>query len=268
MKQFNVKQVNEKIYVINDEANASFYMVLGNEYAAVIDTGITEGEKIMPVIRKITDKPLKLIITHAHLDHMHHIDEFEDVYMCHEELTLSEDILRKVTGNIDYDLKSTKDIRTGSRIDIGGDILEICQVPGHTPGSVIILEKKYDMLFTGDAIGSGVGVWMQVEGAVSLEEYLDSLIYAQKWLMDRAGRMKFWGGHNYQQYEAIVTKDGYNPLNMGLLADLIDLVEMIIKGQKVGIPCVKNSADKDGENLYASYGRAEILYNVQSIYQS
>lgn len=47
----------------------------------MIDTGITAGAKILPVIRELTDKPLLLVITHAHPDHMYHIDEFDEVYM-------------------------------------------------------------------------------------------------------------------------------------------------------------------------------------------
>ncbi len=41
-----------------DAGNSSFYVVEGEEKkAAVIDTGITAGTKILPVIRELTDKP-------------------------------------------------------------------------------------------------------------------------------------------------------------------------------------------------------------------
>ena len=59
------------------------------------------------------------------------------------------------------------DIRTDSVISLGGTELTICQAPGHTPGSVVVLETKQNYLFTGDAIGSGCGVWMQVPGGTS-----------------------------------------------------------------------------------------------------
>ena len=85
MEGFQVTEIGEKIYCILDAGNSSFYVVEGEEKAAVIDTGITAGAKILPVIRELTDKPLLLVITHAHPDHMYHIDEFDEVYMCHEE---------------------------------------------------------------------------------------------------------------------------------------------------------------------------------------
>ena len=66
MEGFQVTEIGEKIYCILDAGNSSFYVVEGEEKAAVIDTGITAGAKILPVIRELTDKPLLLVITHAH----------------------------------------------------------------------------------------------------------------------------------------------------------------------------------------------------------
>ena len=58
MEGFQVTEIGEKIYCILDAGNSSFYVVEGEEKAAVIDTGITAGTKILPVIRELTDKPL------------------------------------------------------------------------------------------------------------------------------------------------------------------------------------------------------------------
>lgn len=62
MEGFQVTEIGEKIYCILDAGNSSFYVVEGEEKAAVIDTGITAGTKILPVIRELTDKPLLLVI--------------------------------------------------------------------------------------------------------------------------------------------------------------------------------------------------------------
>ena len=56
-------------------------MVEGDKKAAVIDTGITTGKKITPLLRELTDKPLLLVATHVHCDHIYHMDEFEVIYM-------------------------------------------------------------------------------------------------------------------------------------------------------------------------------------------
>lgn len=259
MQDFRITRIAEGAYSILDAGDSSFYVAEGSDRAAVIDTGISPGKHIIPVIRELTDKDLVLVLTHAHIDHMHHMDEFDTVYMCHEELKIEANILTGMMGGKELDLKHTVDIRTDSKINLGETVLEICEVPGHTPGSVVVLDKKRNLLFTGDAIGSGYGVWMQVPGATSLETYYHSLTHLIRWLVDRGGRMQFWGGHSYQQFQSTLIP-GYNPLNLGLLCDLTDLVDKIVKGEIVGRA---SNADKIMEldpPLYASFGRAEIQY--------
>lgn len=259
MANFKIQQIAERVFSILDEGQASFYVVEGTDRAAVVDTGITRGEKIIPIIRQITQKPLVLAVTHAHLDHMFHADEFETIYMSRRELTVESDVLEHMTGGKRNFLEKAIDIWTDSVIDLGDNSLEVCGVPGHTPGTVVFLEKKNNLLFTGDAIGSGYGVWLQVLGAVPLATYYESLICLQKWLVDRGGRMLFFGGHNAQQFESRLIP-GYNPLGMGILGDLIDLVDGVLKGTIVGRPSPTGVPFSTKTNLYASYGRAEMEY--------
>lgn len=77
MRGFGIWKIDDGIYDILDEGNSSFYIVEGEDRAAVIDTGISPGQKILPLIRKYTSKPLILVLTHAHIDHWYHMDEFE-----------------------------------------------------------------------------------------------------------------------------------------------------------------------------------------------
>ena len=265
MAEFRMVRIAPHAYSVLDEGEASFYIVEGTHTAAVIDTGITPGEKIMPVIRRVTEKPLILVLTHAHIDHMHHMDEFDTVYMCHDELTMPEAYLKEMMAGKDLKLEETIDIRTGSVIDLGGETLEICQVPGHTPGSVVIYAGAQDLLFTGDAIGSGYGVWMQVPGALPLDRYQDSLPELMKWLLDRGGRMKFYGGHNMQQFQSTLIT-GYNPLSMGLLADLSDLVHKVVTGEIVGRDSNADKVMSLEPARYASFGRAELQYMESNIH--
>lgn len=259
MSEFATVQIAPHAWFINDAGQSSFYVVEGGERAAVIDTGITPGERILPVVRGLTDKPLVLALTHAHIDHMHHMDEFDTVYMNHREFELSEEMLHMMMGGKQLKLAETIDIRTGSRIDLGGEVLEVCEAAGHTPGSVVFWAQAQNLLFTGDAIGSGYGVWMQTPCATSLEEYRDSLVHLLRWLVERGGRMRFYGGHQMQQFLSAAVPS-YNPLNLGLLADLIDLVDQLIRGEIVGRPSNVDKTFTTEPIFYASFGRAEIQY--------
>ena len=153
MEGFQVTEIGEKIYCILDAGNSSFYVVEGEEKAAVIDTGITAGAKILPVIRELTDKPLLLVITHAHPDHMYHIDEFDEVYMCHEEKKMDPETLVMLTAGKLKPWEEIHDIRTDSVISLGGTELTICQAPGHTPGSVCY--RGDGIHLTGDTLFAG-----------------------------------------------------------------------------------------------------------------
>ena len=264
MEAFQVKQIRPGAYCMLDADEDSFYLVEGKEKAAVIDTGITQGGKILPQIRQLTDKPLVLILTHAHIDHFHHMDEFDTVYMSHRELELDEETLRFMMAGKELDLEGTVDIVTGSRIDLGGRVLEICEVPGHTPGSVVIYDAQDDLLFTGDAIGSGCGVWMQLPHSSSLEAFEKSLRSFLSWLVERGGAMEFWGGHS-NQFDKSSQVPGYNPLSMGLLADLIDLVRKVRLGEIQGEVVEMASNLQARQTRYAAFGRAEMLFNPDNL---
>ena len=268
MAEFATMQIGPHAYFINDEGQSSFYVVEGIDRAAVIDTGITLNGTIYPVIRKLTDKPLVLVLTHAHIDHFYHMDEFETVYMNHREFEMGENTLLHMMGGKSLDIQHTIDINTNDIIDLGGEKLESCTVPGHTPGSTVFLAEKQNLLFTGDAIGSGYGVWMQVPKALPLDQYYHSLLHFMKWLLDRGGRMQFYGGHHMQQYLSQAVPH-YNPLSLGLLADLIDLVDKIVKHELIGRPSNVSKTFTLEPTLYAAYGRAEIQFlktNVHSTY--
>ena len=130
MRGFGIWKIDDGIYDILDEGNSSFYIVEGEDRAAVIDTGISPGQKILPLIRKYTSKPLILVLTHAHIDHWYHMDEFETVYMCHREFEVGADALRDMMADKELHPERTLDIRTDTRIELGGTALSICECQG------------------------------------------------------------------------------------------------------------------------------------------
>jgi glyoxylase-like metal-dependent hydrolase (beta-lactamase superfamily II) len=263
MEKFNILQIGDQFWRILDPLNDTFYLVEGETLAAVIDTGAAEGERITPMLRTLTDKPLILILTHAHDDHCHHMDEFDRIYMCHDELTMPKAFLDEMTQGMD--LSRTIHIDTDSVIDLGGRCLEICKISGHTPGSVAIFDERDQIILTGDSIGSGCGVWMQLPGSTSLAEYEQSLLHFQKWLMVRSTYPTFWGGHCLQR-NASAKVPGDNPVTFGLLADLIDLVHGLIHGTIFGRHIEMSELYRAGkEARNAAFGSAEITYNPDNL---
>ena len=256
--EFAVLQIEKGAYSVTNQSGHTFYIVEGNERAAIIDTGCTPGRKILPLIRQYTHKPLLLIITHAHSDHIYHMDEFDEVHMSHREFELPDAFLQLMMEDKQLNLHQTKDIRTGDVIDLGGKTLEVLEVPGHTPGSIVLWEKHTNLLFTGDAIGSGNDVWMQWPSALPLDEYYPSLLHLLRWLMDRGGRMRLLGGHSRQCFGSHLLP--YNPLSLGWLCDLIDLVDQVLQGKIIGQPSDVDIILEPEPPLCAIYGRAILQY--------
>lgn len=72
------------------------------------------------------------------------------------------------------DLANFRNIKDGHIFDLGDRKLEVIEVPGHTPGSVVLLDAANKLLFSSDAIGTG-HLWMHIPGTLTLEQYLESL---------------------------------------------------------------------------------------------
>ena len=62
----------------------------------------------------------------------------------------------------------------GDVFDLGNRTLEIIETPGHSPGSVSILDREHRWLFTGDTCCQA-DVLLQIEYSQSPEVYLKSI---------------------------------------------------------------------------------------------
>ena len=61
----------------------------------------------------------------------------------------------------------------GDVFDLGGLFLEVYELPGHTPGGIVLLDRKDRILFSGDSILEQT--WMQLPECLPMEQFLASL---------------------------------------------------------------------------------------------
>ena len=142
------RQIDEHTWIGNGHRcyNESLYLVEGNEKAVLIDAG-TYVPDLDKIVAKITQKPVTLLLTHGHGDHVGGAGSFPEVYLCEADKQLFSWNVRSYKGEI-------KLLTEGQIIDLGGRKLEVVFTPGHTQGSVTFFDKANHYGFSGDAFGS------------------------------------------------------------------------------------------------------------------
>ena len=142
------RQLDEHTWIGNGHRvyNESLYLVEGNDRAILIDAG-TYIPDLDKIVAKITSKPVTMMLTHAHGDHVGGVGPFTEVYLNAGDMTIVPNNMRNYKGQIRY-------LNDGQVIDLGGREIEVIFTPGHTPGSATFFDKAKHYGFSGDAFGS------------------------------------------------------------------------------------------------------------------
>jgi len=65
-------------------------------------------------------------------------------------------------------------LTAGQRFDLGGRTLEVRFTPGHTAGSICLLDRDARLLFSGDTLHAGI-LWLHLEESRPLHEFHETL---------------------------------------------------------------------------------------------
>lgn len=220
--RYEVEMVCPGVFYIEDFNNDSMYLVEGREKALLIDTGLG-GPSLPEVVKSLTALPVELAVTHAHGDHMALSDQFGKFYMSQKDVVLMER-MRGMAPNNTSTPEDVIDIQDGDIIDLGGVEIEVAEVFGHTPGSVVFIDRTHKCLFTGDALG----LWMQVPMALPLSEYKGYLLKLKEKLQQPGyTELAFLGGHRRQE-GGVYPQDNYIPNSYEKLEDMIHLCDLLL----------------------------------------
>jgi len=254
-EHYEARQIMEGLWQISDKPDkitpfVDIYLIEGSKKALLIDAGDSKAD-LRGFVNQITDKPIELIITHGHGDHAASIHQFDKVYMSHKEI----DILEKFF-EIKVEQSKVIDLKGGEVFDLGGCMIEVIAFPGHTPGSVVLLDEERQLLFTSDGLGSGT-LWMQLPHSTSLEEYYEEVCKLEQ-RVKHLDKLRIFAGHNCMSNEKY---------GLEYITDIKILTEKIIKGEIIGEP-TDDINDFFG-GLKASYGKMkELVYKPYNIYKA
>lgn len=244
----------------------SSFLIVGTKRAVSIDTGNIEGP-LMEAYREITDLPIDVILTHGHGDHTVCNDQFERVYVHPQDMPrLVNDMqmtpktfaamaraYKKRTG-VELPASAMKiphyligAVRDGDVWDLGGRTLEIIEIPGHSAGSIAILDRENRILFTGDSVGDYV-VWGQI--GTRLEEHLASM-------------KKLWARKD--EYDVILPAHGPGVVDKSMIASVIACDEEILANPGIGQP-YSMTVFGDDCYQYDAHG-ARVCYKVSRLFK-
>lgn len=162
MEKLVVGQMAENCYLVYDEVNRE---------AVIVDPG-DDGDYLMRKIADLKLKPLLILATHGHFDHVLAVLELKLAYhipfLIHQAdvflLKLAQQSAKHFLGiKVDPVPLPDRFLKSGGEIKFGHEKLKIMETPGHTPGSVCLYAPRHPELgsgsiFTGDTIfADGVG---------------------------------------------------------------------------------------------------------------
>lgn len=141
----NVVKIQEHFWIIEEHGVRSF-LFEGDERAMLVDTGF--GSLPMKALTaELTRLPVFLVNTHTDKDHTGCNKDFEPVYMHPAEMDRYREFLPEGCR-----LEQVWPLWEGDIIDLGIWKFEVVLTPGHTPGSIMLLERDKRMLVSGDTI--------------------------------------------------------------------------------------------------------------------
>ena len=201
-----IVKINDKTWRFEDDS-VRFFLLCGTDKAALIDTGMNMPNA-KALAEGLTDLPIILINTHADPDHISGNSAFGEFYMSPAE----EDNYRHNGGK-----GKLIPVKEGDIINLGGRTLKIIDIPGHTPGSIAILDEEYRVLISGDSVEDG-NIFM-FGPYRNIDNYIDSLRHLEK-----------YDG----QYDEVYAMHGSIPVNPDLVGMLIEGAEQIKNGYAQG----------------------------------
>ncbi len=194
---FEAERINDDLICITEPhvgplIGSNTWLVIGAESDLLVDTGngLAPMRPFLQDLRPDRDKPLVAVATHAHMDHVCGLHEFDQRLLHRADvgeaaaphrLLFADEVRPGVLEQMaeagypippltiqavperGFDPRRftppaaapTRVLETGDTIDLGDRTFEVMHLPGHTPGSIGLWNEADGVLFSGDAVFAG-----------------------------------------------------------------------------------------------------------------
>ena len=183
------------IYEPHQWQEAISYLIEGDDRALLFDTGNGIAD-IAALVAELTSKPVSVLNSHGHYDHVGGNYAFKNIYAMDTDFTrarqaghANRDIAIEASAqalcralpsgvteqnHVGRTYAITNFVQDGHRFELGGRSLELNHLPGHTPDAIALLDKQNGLLWTGDSYYSGP-IWLFAP-ETDLTAYRESLL--------------------------------------------------------------------------------------------
>lgn len=127
-----------------EEEGVRMFLLEGEDEALLVDAGF--GGPLKSFLAAVTDKPVRrVVVTHSDGDHTGACGQFDEILMHPAEF-------ERYMSRGGPAPERVRPLWEGERLAVGSRTLEAVLLPGHTPGSLALLERRERFLLAGDAV--------------------------------------------------------------------------------------------------------------------
>ena len=264
-----VKQLDAHTWQIGDPFDTFFYLIEGKDRAVLFDAG-NGLPGVKELVKKLTDRPVSVLLSHGHYDHTGAAFAFAETWIHKEDEQLMRSgfsLMSRVNSLHAYQERFRLEVGEEAfcyycgvqppkhidyvceheRIELGGRSLRMIETPAHTRGSICALDEENGFLFSGDTVCDD-------EILVYFE---DSTCVRDVW---EAGRkLKQWKDN----IRTICPGHHRFPLPPTIIDDYMQAAEIILADPKIG----KRIELGESYKMLYSYKTIGISYRTDNVYR-
>lgn len=207
---YRIEKIDDNTFIISEPYSSqgnSCFLVIGDNKAFLIDAGSGENRKesIYNTASKLTNKPITLILSHFHFDHIGFISDFSRIAISDEQIPNKEQFTenslilskRETLYQDSILIKIDCQIETRKDLDLGNRKIQILSTPGHSTNSITVIDKTNRYVFAGDLIYNGL---LLID---NIDSYLNSIDLI---LSNTSDNFKIYGAHGkpYVKYDKLL----------------------------------------------------------------
>lgn len=171
-RNHTITQLRPNVWEIDEFGLDTAYLIAGSERALLIDTGTGAGD-LRGVAESLISTPYDVVATHGHVDHVGGVGQFSRLYIHPADIEYTKELSVEARRGYAQSMLSTlpddtvppfslEDItareqepeylpvETGFQFDLGDKQITVIECPGHTPGSICLLDPADRILISGD----------------------------------------------------------------------------------------------------------------------